>query len=299
MAMTQDDIRRHYEQNWQTVSDSTAADGSGAASLVYSSPIEDRVLYPIYQAMIRDLAINTRGAVLDIGCGSGRWVRFFANQVPHAPREIVGIDFTQAAIDLLNKWRPETRGTLLRFQRSDITDPALSTSAIGGPDSGFDLINIANVLFHIPEEEKFRSALTNLRRLVAPAGHIVTTEYLPRSSMRSEWMRIRSRYEFEAAAEAAGLRIVDIRATGFFCNDPAGLDGPDQISSATPGTRQRFARVRAMQQKLLSAPMDDRARAFFSDLLVAIEEAALAFCRERIAAVDAPSQKLVVLARAG
>ena len=71
-----------------------------------------------------------------------------------------------------------------------------------------------------------------------------------------------------------------------------GLDGPDE------GTRALFNQVRVQTRQLLSSNLDEHTRKFFVDYLASIERALLAFCRERIADVDFPSQKLVVLARA-
>jgi SAM-dependent methyltransferase len=281
--MTQDDIRRHYESNWS----SAATKADSAAGLAYSNPVEDAVLYPIYERLLRDLQVRvTGGRVLDVGAGSGRWVRFLLERFQ--PQLLMGIDFTQAAVDLLRRWSPSTLETRVVFERGDITDPALSL----GEPGPFDLINIANVLFHIPEQEKFTAALRNLAGLVAPSGRIVTTEYLPRTSMRTEWMLVRSRYEFQAAVESAGLKIVDVRAASFFANDPMGIDGPDSHG------RAQFAQVRAAHQMVLNSKMDEASRAFFRDLFIMVERAAMAFCAERVAPIDMPSQKLVVLARA-
>ncbi len=104
-------------------------------------------------------------------------------------------------------------------------------------------------------------------------------------------MLVRSRYEFEAAAEAAGLRLTAVRAFSFFCNDPMGIDGPDQ------GPRRHFHQVRAHTGRLLSADLDAAARRLLVEFLSEIERAALAFCRERLADIYLPSQKLVLLRR--
>jgi len=148
------------------------------------------------------------------------------------------------------------------------------------------------VLLHVPEPEKFMAALCNAASLVAADGRIVTTEYLPRMTMRTNWMLVRSRYEFEAAAAAAGLRIVDVRPTTFFSNDSMGLDGPDQC------VRGHFHKVRNSIQAIQGLAMNEASRAFFTTFLTDLENCLLAYCSERIAAVDFPSQKLVTLARA-
>ena len=51
MAMTQQDLLDHYEQEWKTKSDA-AGDDSG---LRYSSPVDATVLDPIYERLLHDL----------------------------------------------------------------------------------------------------------------------------------------------------------------------------------------------------------------------------------------------------
>ena len=277
MPMTQQDILTHYETEWKTKSDTA----SGPEGLAYSNPVEDRVLYPAYERLIGDLNMKADGGrVLDVGSGSGRWVRFFLER--YEPKLLMGVDYSEASVELLKRWHPKEK-TLLEFRIADITKLGLD---LGG---AFDLINVANVLFHIPEPDLFSAALTNLARLVAPTGHIVTTEYQPRTTMRTEWMMVRSRYDFQAAVKAVGLHVCDVRAFSFFSNDPLGLDGPDD------GLRRGFNTVRVSVQKLLRSELDPQSRKFFIDFLAEIERAALGFARERIAELDMPSQKLVVL----
>lgn len=282
MAMTQADIQTYYREHWQQVDDRRAEQGD--AAMGYSSPIEDAVLYPIYERFIRDhrlLAGSSR--ILDIGSGSGRWVRFFLERF--APTALTGMDFAEASVEMLRKVEFGAKGTDLNFRLADITDPAFQ------PDGEFDLINIANVLFHIPEDDRHLAALRNAQRCLAPGGAIVTTEFLPRTAMRTEWMRVRSRYEFEAMCAQAGLRIVDVRASGFFANDPMGIDGPDDKS------RLHFNRVRAATTQLLQSAGNEQSRNFITELMAEVERACLAFSAERIAHVDMPSQKLVLLRR--
>lgn len=278
MPMTQQDILDHYQKAWREQSEAA----TGHKDLVYSNPVEDAVLYPIYQQLLADLRITvTGGKVLDVGSGSGRWIRFFTER--YQPALLMGTDFSQSSIDLLNRWLSQLPNTAFRL--ADITQEGLDLG------ERFDLINIANVLFHIPEQDRFTRAVANLARHLAPGGRIVTTEYLPRITMRTQWMLVRSRYEFEAAVRAAGLRIAEIRASSFFSNDPMGLDGPDD------GTRGLFNQVRAGIQSLMGSQLDDNTRAFFNNLFAAYERACLSFCQERMAPIDLPSQKLVVLAK--
>ncbi|MEE8459596.1 MAG: class I SAM-dependent methyltransferase [Phycisphaerales bacterium] len=277
MPMTQQDIRTHYESEWKNTSDA-APDTAG---LRYSNEIEDAVLYPAYERLVADLGLKIDGArVLDVGSGAGRWIRFLTQR--WRPARLVGVDYTEASVELLRRWHESDDGAV-EFRLADITRPGLD---LGGT---FDLVNVANVLFHIPEPDLFAQALANLASLLDTDGAIVTTEYLPRCTMRTEWMMVRSRYEFAAACAAAGLRIAQVRAFGFFTNDPMGLDGPDD------GTRRHFHKVRAGVSKLLGSNLDEQSRAFLVDLLTEIELATVGFARERVAEIDLPAQKLVVL----
>ena len=279
MPLMQEDIRKHYEQTWKQA-DEVAADDTG---LTYSNPVEDAVLYPLYQQLLNDLKVAVDGgSVLDVGSGSGRWVRFFTARFK--PAKLMGIDFTQASIDLLKKRYADVPAVQTSFRTADLTEPALDLGR------KFDLINVMNVLFHIPEPDRFATAMKNLANHLAPGGRLVTTEYLPRSTMRTNWMLVRSRYEFEAAATTAGLRIVAIRASGIFNNDPMGLDGPDT------SVRGQFNTVRNGMTQILALQMNEQTRKFFLEYLTGVETSVLNFCRERIAEMDMPSQKLVVLA---
>jgi SAM-dependent methyltransferase len=281
--MTQDCIRKHYEDAWKAKSDAASC----VDEIAYSSPIEDAVLYPAYAQLLSDLKIKVDGGkLLDVGSGSGRWVRFFLDRF--APALYTGIDYAKASVDLLGKWFPQLShpNTTLDFRHASIAEPSLDLG------QRYDLINIANVLFHIPEPELFGNALHNLAKHLAPDGRIVTTEYLPRVTMRTEWMLVRSRYEFERAVAAAGLRIVSLRAFGIFANDPMGIDGPDNQ------TRGMFMRVRQEAQALINGVADANGNRFIVNFLTNVENAVLSFCRERMADIDMPSQKLVVLGRA-
>jgi SAM-dependent methyltransferase len=279
MPLMQEDIKEHYERQWKQ-SDDTARDDAG---LAYSNPVEDAVLYPLYQQLLADLKIKVDGGnVLDVGAGSGRWVRYFLQRFK--PALLMGIDFTTASIDLLQRRYASPVQTKTIFRTADLTLPQLDLG------QRFDLINVMNVLFHIPEPDRFATALVNLARHLAPGGRIVTTEYMPRMTMRTNWMLVRSRYEFEAVVAAAGLRIVAIKASSIYSNDPLGLDGSDT------GLREQFNLVRAEVNQILSLPANDAAKAFFIKFLSDVESSVLNFCKERLADVEMPSQKLVVLA---
>ncbi len=279
MPMLQEDIRKHYESNWQKTNDSAESQ----EQLRYSSPIEDEVLYPAYKQLISDLKlISDETRILDVGSGSGRWIEFFTRNF--RPKRILGVDFAAASVKLLNRWYGNVPHIETKFDVCDITHEDLDLH------ERFDLINIANVLFHIPENDRFTRAMKNLATHLAPGGRIVTTEYLPQQSMRTEWMLVRSRYEFENFVHLAGLKIVETRGFCFFSNDPMGIDGPDN------GIRSQFYRVKNMTQQLLNGVQDQGTKAFLIKMMSEIESACVNFCKSHTNDMNLPSQKLVVLA---
>lgn len=277
--LSQADIRSKYTLIW---AEEKKRSDAGCPTL-YGCRAEDMVVQPIYLELLGDLHVRARdGNVLDVGSGSGRWIRFLLDQVQ--PRSLLGVDITAESVELLRSRLASTPATELAFRVADITSPALDL-----PTETFDLINIANVLFHIPEHDLYAQALANLRALVKPDGCIVTTEYLPRADMRTPWMLVRSRYNFEKLIAKAGLKIAAIRAFTVFSNDPMGIDGPDD------GTRLHFNRVRHQLQLLEKSSADPQFREFFDELRANLDRAFLAFCKERLADIDLPSQKLVAL----
>ncbi len=193
MPLMQEDIRKHYELTWKQMDD-TAQD---EAALAYSNPIEDGVLYRLYERLLNDLKILVSGGkVLDVGAGSGRWIRFFTRHF--TPALLMGVDFTEASIELLKRRYGDVPRIKTAFRTADLTDPSLDLG------EKFDLINVMNVLFHIPEPDRFTVAMKNLANHLAPGGRVVTTEYMPRQTMRTNWMLVRSRYEMESRRRGRG-----------------------------------------------------------------------------------------------
>jgi len=60
--------------------------------------------------------------------------------------------------------------------------------------------------------------------------------------------------------------------------------------------RRQFYNVRSGINQILSLEMNDQVRQFVKQFLIEIESSMLNFCRERVADIEMPSQKLVVFA---
>lgn len=109
-------------------------------------------------------------AVLDVGCGTGRWAERLA---PHCAR-YVGIDFCEA---FLESSRALVAGleqpARFRFQRVDLSQPMPQTLAA----DRFDAILMAGVLIYLNDDDA-RRVLDTLAGMLAPQGRLYLREPL-------------------------------------------------------------------------------------------------------------------------
>jgi SAM-dependent methyltransferase len=278
MAMTQDDIKRYYENEWPKLFGKTA---SAVLEHPYFRQIGPLTTDPIHEAFLRDNQVKVdAGRVLDVGCGWGRWTYFYSTKF--RPAAYVGVDFVPASVETLRKQFPPVEGQPITFtfHQADITEP--------GKDIGerFDLVNIANVLFHIPEDDKYDRAMEFLARHVNDGGAVLTTEYLPEVTFRTNMMKVRSRAEFEQRAKRVGLKTVSVKADSFFASHPFAVLDQEKHGSI-------FRAINGMQEILekADAPSRQALRPFFAHL----EKCVVEYFGSKVDATQFPGQKLVLL----
>jgi len=90
--------------------------------------------------------------VLDVGCGTG----FFTAYYLERGAQVTGLDIAPASIERLRQRHPEAR-----FVLSDVSEAPL--------DEPYDLVNAMDVLYHITDEARWESAVTNLAHGMARA----------------------------------------------------------------------------------------------------------------------------------
>ncbi len=99
--------------------------------------------------------------VLDVGCGTGRWLR-----------RLLQRGFRPVGIDL-------TSSMLQRATAGSLGCPLLAASAecLPFPDGHFDLVSSVTVVQHLPEPCQER-ALKEMARVLRPGGHLVVLELI-------------------------------------------------------------------------------------------------------------------------
>ena len=139
--------------------------------------------------------------VLDIGSGTGVWVRFWKE---HGVAALTGVDLTETAIERLRMRFPADR-----FEQADVADRL--------PDGPFDAVSAMSVLLHITDPDRWRSALRNVADVLAPGGFAVLIEPLvvhrwwgPPFDERSNSVA-RPVADWERALAGTGLRLESVR----------------------------------------------------------------------------------------
>jgi SAM-dependent methyltransferase len=135
-------------------------------------------------------------AVLDLGCGRGRWSKEYARR----GAKVTGVDISPEAIKLLAAEMPQHV-----FVSDDI-------AALDFPDQSFDVVNSVTVLQHMPDWKQ-AFAFDLLSRWVKPGGYVVLLENVlafdephvfPHRA--DEWIEM---------VEATGLKCVYRRGSNF------------------------------------------------------------------------------------
>jgi cytosine/adenosine deaminase-related metal-dependent hydrolase/ubiquinone/menaquinone biosynthesis C-methylase UbiE len=110
--------------------------------------------------------------VLDVGCGTGRWLKLIA---PRGPRQLIGIDSSSAMLD-----RAQTKlGGAADIRLGDCCGLPLLTSSI-------DIVIASFVLSYLESLENFAA---ELRRVTRPGGRVLVTDLHPQTTSSCGWKR--------------------------------------------------------------------------------------------------------------
>jgi len=123
------------------------------------------VLIPVYHfnALAVSRMVPAGGRVVDLGCGSGRFLAYLAERRPDI--QIVGFDLSPTMVEIGNRFLAQ-RGLSGRI-RICIGDMTGFSESIPGP---VDLVSSVFSLHHLPDEEHLMACLREIRLLHERTG---------------------------------------------------------------------------------------------------------------------------------
>lgn len=145
------------------------------------------------QARLLALAAPRRGErVVDVACGTGL-VTFAAAAAAGPAGSVVGVDLSEAMVDLANARAGERGLGHVRFERMDAENLAL-------PDSSFDVALCALGLMYVPDAGR---AVAEMVRVVVPGGRVAAVVWGQRD--RCGWAEIFPIVDARVASEVCPL----------------------------------------------------------------------------------------------
>ena len=151
--------------------DALSAKAYRSASSVYDS--EPNPMLSLEQRYVEHLLPHIEGVdVIDLGCGTGRWLERLALR---SPRSLVGIDFSA---EMLQVAKRKLAGNV-RLTLADCESLSLYRASIDFILSSF----VASYLDDLP------SAAKQMRRILRPGGSILLTDVHPTTCASLSWRR--------------------------------------------------------------------------------------------------------------
>jgi SAM-dependent methyltransferase len=156
------------KEYWTGVAENfRSADASGFAPVlhpgapVWFNRLIDELQFRAFRRALALAALSPRSRVLDVGCGTGRWVRRYQG-FDHQP---TGIDATPGMLRIARQ-----QGTIA---------PLLAGEAFRLPfaDAVFDCVSDVTVVQHIPEALQ-PTALAEMVRVLKPGGRLILFELI-------------------------------------------------------------------------------------------------------------------------
>lgn len=136
---------------------------SNKAAKVYEKQKVGAIFRPLAEATLKEAPISEDDSVLDIACGTGIVIRCIAEQYSMSS-PLVGVDLNEAMIDVA-KELTKNEQQVFEWHRSDVTKLPFD-------DHSFTIAFCQQGLQFFPEKVK---ALTEIRRVVKPDGHLFVT----------------------------------------------------------------------------------------------------------------------------
>jgi len=132
-----------------------------------------RIVFEPLQRTVLEVAdeeLSKPGAILDVGCGTGKLLRAAGTRFPGA--KLVGVDAANEMVKYAQMSNPS--GTI-QFKQA-------LAEALPFPDASFDLVLSTMTFHHWPDQSQ---GIAEVARVLTPRGRWLLTDFIPSGFMRN------------------------------------------------------------------------------------------------------------------
>lgn len=144
-------------------------------------------------------------SVLDVGSGTGFYLGYY---IEHGAEPIYGLDITETSVQYLQKTYPQGY-----FSTCDISEQNLPLQR------SFGLVSAMSVLYHVVDDARFESAVTNLCTHLDPGGYLLLTDTFRRSLVpTARHARFRSMQSYQTIFARHNITVLDVLPIYYLMN---------------------------------------------------------------------------------
>jgi SAM-dependent methyltransferase len=185
-----------------------AAARDGLARSIWPSNVFNQFWDDRQRELLTRVLGDVRGhRIADVGCGTGRMTRFFAEQ---GAREVVGLDFSPDTVEAARAETAERGIENVKFEVGDVVG-GLDHVGVGAFD---DAIVLGCLSVACRDAGSLERALANVARLVRKGGRVLLLEPIHRSRLLRRVLDL-GVDEWVGMANRAGLTLLTSDRMGF------------------------------------------------------------------------------------
>ncbi|MEM3622988.1 MAG: class I SAM-dependent methyltransferase [Candidatus Bathyarchaeia archaeon] len=164
----------------------------------------DKRAYDFVLKVLDDVIKMDKSAkILDVGCGPGKWSRFFAKKFDSV-----------TAIDLSSKMVRLAEENARKRSVYNVDFCVMDVSKLNFSDEAYDFVNCVTVLQHMHDDECWRMAIREIVRVTKSGGYMLLFETAPNLAVikRTRHLKIRTMQQYIEEFKNAGASLVYWRA---------------------------------------------------------------------------------------